>query len=168
MFPLYVFDGNITGGAPMDWDGLFATANAAALPGWAIVLLAPRGGRWRLLGLAPRIAIPLVLSALYSGLMLGHLVTAGGGFDSIRAVRHLFASDPVLVAGWLHYLAFDLLVGVALADRMDRADVARWVQMPVLGLVFLAGPVGLLLGLAAEAGARMRGARPQALERSPA
>jgi len=30
-------------------------------------------------------------------------------------VRALFAHDHVLVAGWVHYLAFDLMVGALLA-----------------------------------------------------
>jgi hypothetical protein len=79
-----------------------------------------------------------------------------GGFGSIAEVRTLFMSDPVLVAGWGHYLAFDLLIGTLLADRLDRAGVTRWLQAPVLLLTFMFGPAGWLLGLATEAAARWR------------
>jgi Domain of unknown function (DUF4281) len=59
-----------------------------------------------------------------------------------------------VVAGWSHYLAFDLLIGGLVADRLDQAGVSRWLQAPVLITIFLFGPAGWLLGLATEAAAR--------------
>jgi hypothetical protein len=143
----------------MDWEAVFGNAGTLAMLGWAVLILAPRRIPW--LGVVPRLAVPLLLSVLYSALMLGFFFTAEGGFGSLADVRALFASDPVLLAGWVHYLAFDLLIGCFLAERMDRAGVHRLIQAPVLVLVFLLGPMGLLLGLAAELGAKWR-ARPLA------
>lgn len=137
----------------MDWDQVFSLASTAAMAGWAILILAPR--RIAVLGATVRHAIPLALSAVYTLLILVHFAGAGGGYGSIAEVRALFASDPVLVAGWTHYLAFDLLVGVFVADRMDRAGLHRILQAPVLALVFLFGPVGYLLALLSEAALRL-------------
>ncbi|MFN3144244.1 MAG: ABA4-like family protein [Paracoccaceae bacterium] len=139
----------------MNWDTLFSLASSTAMLGWAILILAPR--RIAVLGLTVRHAIPLALSALYTVLVLGHFAAAGGGYGSIAEVRALFASDPVLLAGWTHYLAFDLLVGVLVADRMDRIGLHRLIQAPILALVFLFGPVGFLLALIAEAAMRALG-----------
>lgn len=137
---------------------LFSLMNSLALAGWAVLLLAPRG--WTLRGLRPRLLVPvavaLPIALLYAALMAAHFAAAGGGFGSIAEVRRLFASDPVLVAGWGHYLAFDLLVGTWLAERLDRAGVTRWLQAPVLATTFLFGPAGWLLGLATDALARLR------------
>lgn len=141
----------------MDWNALFGAMNLLAMLGWAVLLLAPR--RWALLGLVPRVLVPGVIAVVYTALMGAHFAQAGGGYGTIAAVRTLFASDPVLVAGWGHYLAFDLLVGVWLAERMDRAGVPRLLQAPVLLATFLFGPVGWLLGLATEAAARFRSQR---------
>jgi hypothetical protein len=138
----------------MNWPSLFSLVNSLALAGWLILLLAPRG--WRVLGLAPRLLIPGAISVVYAALMGAHFAGAGGGFGSIEAVRTLFASDPVLVAGWGHYLAFDLLIGSLIADRLDRAGVSRLLQAPILLTTFLFGPVGWLLGIGAEAAARLR------------
>lgn len=140
----------------MDWPLLFSLMNAAALGAWAILIAAPR--RWALLGLVPRLAVPALVSVVYAALMAAHLFAAEGGFGSLAAVRTLFASDPLLVAGWGHYLAFDLIVGALLADRMDRAGIGRLLQAPVLLATFLVGPVGWLLGTAALAAA---GALPE-------
>jgi len=141
----------------MDWSGLFAGLNAAALVGWIVLLAAPRA--WHLLGVVPRVAVPGAIAVVYCALMGAHVSGAGGGFGSIDEVRRLFMSDPVLVAGWSHYLAFDLLIGAMLADRLDRAGVTRWLQVPVLLTTFLFGPAGWLLGMATEAGARRAAAR---------
>jgi hypothetical protein len=54
-------------------------------------------------------------------------------------------SDPVLVAGWIHYLAFDLFVGTWIASEADRLGWNRVVQAPILIATFMFGPIGLLL-----------------------
>lgn len=126
----------------------FALANTAVLPGWAILILAPR--RWPWLNAIPALVLPALLSVLYTVFVLAHFAEAGGGYGSIADVRQLFASDAVLTAGWVHYLAFDLFVGAVLARRMDRAQISRLIQGFILPTVFLFGPLGLFLALAVE------------------
>jgi hypothetical protein len=63
-------------------------------------------------------------------------------------VKALFASDALLLAGWIHYLAFDLFIG-AWEVRTARAEgIPHLLVLPCLVLTFLLGPVGLLLFLA--------------------
>lgn len=127
----------------MDWQTVFSTAGQAAMVGWAALLLLPRR---RIVVATVRHGAVTGLAALYAALILTHFSGAeGGGFDSIAAVRALFASDPVLVAGWVHYLAFDLLVGTWIAEAADRTGLSRLVQAPILLLTFLFGPVGWLV-----------------------
>lgn len=136
-------------------DVVFSLASTAAMIGWVILIAAPRSrGIWLQIALVPRWVIPVGLSIVYAVLIPPHFASTGGGYGSIEAVRRLFASDPVLVAGWVHYLAFDLLVGGLVAERMDRAGVHRVVQVAPLGAVFLFGPIGFLLGLAVELAAK--------------
>ena len=54
----------------------------------------------------------------------------------------------MLIAGWVHYLAFDLFIGVWIAERLDAERLSRWIQTPILIATFLFGPLGLLLGIA--------------------
>jgi len=138
----------------MDWNSLFSLMNSLAMAGWLTLLLAPR--RMAVLGWVPRMVVPGVIAIVYTALMGAHFAATEGGFGSIAAVRALFSSDPVLVAGWGHYLAFDLLIGVLLADRMDRAGVTRLLQAPVLLTTFMFGPAGWLLGMVTETAARFR------------
>jgi hypothetical protein len=134
-------------------EDLFALTGPPALLGWAILILAPR--RWPLLNAIPQVVIPLVFSALYTALILANFAATGGGFGTLAAVRQLFTSDWMLLAGWVHYLAFDMAVGAWLAARMDRAGIGRLVQAPLLVLTFLFGPVGFLLALLSEGTLRL-------------
>ena len=66
---------------------------------------------------------------------------------SLAAVRQLFSGDWTLLAGWVHYLAFDLFVGAWIAAETERAGLSTLVLIPVLPLTFLFGPAGFLLFL---------------------
>jgi hypothetical protein len=128
-------------------DQLFGLGNMAAMAGWVLLILLPR---WR--GIAQSvagIAIPALLSLAYTVLISVWLSRAEGGFGSIEAVRVLFGSAPVLVAGWFHYLAFDLFVGAWISREAQREGISHAFVLPLLVLTFLLGPIGYLgyLGL---------------------
>ncbi len=129
---------------------VFMLGNQAALAGWAILIFLPR--RFTPLLWLPKFVIPSALALAYSGLMLTRFFgVEGGGFGSIAEVRALFSVDEILVAGWLHYLAFDLFVGTWIAERSDEARIPRLIQAVFLLATFIFGPVGLLLFLATRA-----------------
>ena len=67
---------------------------------------------------------------------------------SVEGLRALFMSDGGIVLGWTHYLAFDLFVGLWVARDADTKQFSRWVQVPILFMILMAGPIGLLLWLA--------------------
>lgn len=94
----------------MDPETLFGWAGRVAVLGWLLLALAPR---WRP---GPRliagVLIPALLGALYLALVAGHLRPGGaGGFGSLQAVAALFEDRWMLLAGWVHYLCFDLFIG---------------------------------------------------------
>ena len=63
------------------------------------------------------------------GCWLRHRHVAGAGFNSIAQVRALFSVDRALVAGWIHYLAFDLFIGsweVRDARRLEAQRICWW------------------------------------------
>ena len=133
-------------------EAMFSWAGSAAMVGWAILILLPR--RWPLLLALPRFVIPLGLSLLYAGLIAVHFASADGGFGSLADVRALFANDHALLAGWVHYLAFDLFIGGWIAVRADAIGLPRLLQAPILVVTFMLGPVGLALFLVIRAGYR--------------
>lgn len=122
---------------------IFKYANLLAMAGWVILIFLPR--RWLALFWVPQFWIPGVLALGYSGLILASFGTSEGGFGSLPDVRALFASDAVLLAGWIHYLAFDLFIGAWIARRADEAGIHRLIQAPILAATFMFGPMGLVL-----------------------
>ena len=96
--------------------------------------------------IAARLIIPALLAIAYGLLIWGGFQEApDGGFGSIAEIRALFASDSALVAGWLHYLAFDLFVGSWIVADGLRRRIPALLILPCLPLTLLFGPLGLLL-----------------------
>jgi hypothetical protein len=133
-------------------EALFSAASLFAMVGWALLLVAPR---WRgTQRLVVSGAWSVALSLAYLVLIAVHMPGAPGGFGSLAEVATLFASPMLLLAGWVHYLAFDLLVG-ALETRAAQADgMPHGLLIPCLVLTFLLGPIGLLVFLAVRSGRR--------------
>jgi hypothetical protein len=123
-------------------ERVFSLANLFAMVGWLLLIAAPH---WRWTG---RLVLSgwwsLALAGLYTALVALYLSGAAGGFGSIAEVRELFASDALLTAGWVHYLAFDLYVGALLVQQAHNARVSHLIVVPMLIATFLLGPVGLL------------------------
>jgi len=57
----------------------------------------------------------------------------------------LFANRWVLLAGWIHYLCFDLFIGSWQVRDAAARGISHWLVVPCLFFTFMFGPVGLLL-----------------------
>ena len=128
----------------MPLGSLFAFCNSIVLPGWFMLLFFPRGRWTRLTILA---AIIPVEAAVYVFLLFRGWGAASGGFGSLQAIGQLFDNPELLLAGWVHYLAFDLIVGMWEAQEGVRRDIPALLMIPCLLLTLFFGPVGLALFL---------------------
>ena len=128
-------------------DILFQLCGSLATLGWlclASTPLWPRTVRERLPRLIGAICIPAVIAAVYTGAIVSHWTGHPGGFNSLGAVMQLFTSRWLVLAGWVHDLAFDLFIGGwELADSRERG-VPHLLMLPLLFLTFFFGPIGLL------------------------
>jgi hypothetical protein len=131
---------------------LFSHVGTAAMAGWALLIFGPRRYGW--INAIPLWIIPAGLSLVYGLIIFSRFSGMGGGFDSLASVATLMSDDWALLAGWVHYLAFDLFVGAVMAARMDRVAVSRVVQAPILGATFMLGPLGFLIAALTELGLR--------------
>lgn len=134
------------------WDVVFSAGNILAMIAWAALILLPR---WpALLSALLYLGVGL-LCLVYAvgliGILTGTLDPVGGGasvdFGSIEGVRAIFASDGGVTVGWVHYLAFDLFIGIWIARDADAKGFSRFVQAPILFATFMAGPLGLFVWL---------------------
>ncbi len=124
-------------------DFIFDMAGRFAMLGWVMLLLLPR--KWPFVLPITGWVIPALISVPYSALILVSFLGADGGFGSFADVKALFQDDRVLLAGWLHYLAFDLVIGTLVARQADAMKISRILQTPLLIMCFMLGPFGFLI-----------------------
>jgi len=130
----------------------FSFASAFTLIGWLALAIAPLKRDWAVLA-ARLVAASLCgfYFALLAAGLAGEGPPAGAGFSSLAGVRLLLSSPEALLAGWVHYLAFDLFIGSWETENAPAARVPHWLLLACLAFTFTAGPVGLLLYLVARA-----------------
>jgi hypothetical protein len=135
----------------MNPEKLFSLCGAAILPCWLLLVFLPR---WSWTQRITTFVAPLLLAALYAWLLLTGPKAPGGGFNSLQQVAALFSVPAALLAGWIHYLAFDLFIGSWEVRDSQRLKISHWLVVPCLVLTFLFGPIGLALYLLLRAGLR--------------
>ena len=128
----------------MTAESLFSLAGMLVLPGWLLLVVAPR---WKWSQRYATFVAPLLIGGLYAWVFATHYGEGRGGFGSLADVGLLFQNPWLLLAGWVHYLAFDLFTGAWETRDAARCGIPQLVVIPCLVLTFLVGPVGLLLYL---------------------
>lgn len=127
----------------MSPESIFSLSTNLALASWLLLLVAPRWS-WTA-RFVTSVAVPGLLALAYAGLIAPRL---GGGllndFGSIAGISRQFQDPHVVVAGWIHYLAFDLFVGSWQVRDSQKLGIGHLWIIPSLALTLGFGPVGLL------------------------
>ncbi len=114
-----------------------------AMLGWLLLIFLP-GWKWTARFIAAGL-LPLALAVVYLILVATHFGQSDGGFGSLAEVSQLFQNPHNLLAGWIHYLAFDLFIGAWEVRDARKVGLHHLLVVPCLVLTFLLGPIGLLL-----------------------
>ena len=127
----------------MDMERWFSLAGDLVLPGWLLLVLLPR---WKYSAqFVGPVLIPSILAVGYLTLFATNSSPSDfSKFSSLAGVKSLFQIDELLLAGWIHYLAFDLFVGSWEVRDAQRVGVPHLAVVPCLVFTFMLGPVGLL------------------------
>lgn len=129
----------------MSPEQLFQLANGLALLNWLLLIILPK---WKWTGRITVTIVVVILSALYVYLVFGALrFDDFSSFGTLEGVTQLFTEGKAVLAGWLHYLAFDLMTGWFIVTNSIKHGVKHWAIIPCLLLTFMLGPTGLLLYL---------------------
>lgn len=126
-------------------DAVFQLANALVLPQWLLMIVAPR---WSVTSwLMNSYLIPVGLAVVYVIYLFSGGPVDFGAFGSLSGIKNLFANggDGVMLAGWVHYLAFDLVAGTVVVRDAQEKKIPHWFVVIPLFFCFMLGPVGLLL-----------------------
>ncbi len=128
----------------MSYSTIFSLANMLAMIMWLLMLIVPNWKPTRFL--VDHKIIPIALSALY-GFYIIQTMTQGieMNFGSLEGVMGLFSHESATLAGWLHYLAFDLIVGMWMITQNRTIGIHPLLMIPCLLGAFMLGPIGFLV-----------------------
>ena len=90
----------------MSPEQIFGLTNAIAVLAWLLLAALP-GRRW-VTEVVTGKAVPGLFAILYVVIVATTFGGAEGSFSTLHGVATLFSNPWLLLAGWLHYLAFDL------------------------------------------------------------
>ena len=135
----------------MALETIFSLCSGLAMVGWLGLVFLPKSPLAR--DLLPSVIIPVLLGVTYAYLMFSFRgeAPAEGGFGTLAEVKALFSVDALLLAGWIHYLAFDLFVGAWIVRDSQDYQINHFLVLPCLFFTLMAGPFGLLLYLGLRA-----------------
>jgi Domain of unknown function (DUF4281) len=120
----------------MTADQIFQYSNTFALLGWIILIFFPF---WKQ-------SDKVIIAIVYAWLVLSTFKPADiESFSTLDGVMKLFDDRTMVVGGWVHYLAFDLMTGLFIRKNAALHGINHWLTVPCLFFTFMLGPVGLLL-----------------------
>lgn len=129
----------------MSAESTFTLLNSIALVAWLLIAAFPR--RPLVVQTIAGAAVPAFFAVAYIAMIASAWGGSEGSFSSLQGVATLFENPWLLLAGWTHYLAFDLLVGVWEVRDASERGIPHVMVLPCLLLTFLFGPTGWLLYL---------------------
>lgn len=93
--------------------------------------------------------IVLLLSCIYGYLLFVQKNPKGeryprGNFKQFEGIVNFFKNPRVVLIGWVHFLAFDLMIGLYIKNDALALGISFWWIIPSLLLTILFGPLGLL------------------------
>ena len=126
------------------YEILFQICSTAMMLGWVLLLVVPN---WSFGKVISKTVVPLFLAVAYSILFVPeYFVRESGGYDTLQQVAELVNLSPrVLLAAWIHYLAFDLLIGHWIAEDAKERGISRIFTFIPLVCCLMFGPFGWML-----------------------
>jgi hypothetical protein len=130
----------------MTTDSLFTICNAIAFIAWvAIIVISPYWFHF------DKLIIGLVITFFaitYSYFLIAYFnFRSTGDFSSLDSLMALFSDKRMVLIGWVHYLAFDLMTGVWIKKNAVKHGISHVAIIPCLLFTFMLGPLGLLIYL---------------------
>lgn len=122
---------------------LFQVATAIALIGWLAIIVVPNWAYTTTVTLNMVVALAVLYLYLLFAKIPG-IEKTRGSFSSLGGVIALFKSPKVMLAGWVHFLAFDLMAALYIRADAPLHGIPHLWLMPIYLLTLMFGPAGLL------------------------
>lgn len=129
----------------MSPDQIFQACNSIAMLNWILLIVLPNW-KWTsriTVGVTVTLFALIYVFFVFQSISFGELQS----FGSLEGVLQLFSKKEAVLVGWVHYLAFDLMVGRFIVNDAAKNQINRFLIIPCLLFTFMLGPTGLLLYL---------------------
>jgi len=130
-------------------ENIYLWANFTILPFWLMLIIIPNSKFTQFF--VNSIIVPLFLSATYIYIIYQSILIDEPIFDvfklylSLDNLYILFATESFLLVFWLHFLALNLFLGSWISRDGIKYNMPRSLVFLPLILVYLTGPLGLVL-----------------------
>jgi Domain of unknown function (DUF4281) len=130
-------------------SAFFKWATILAMTAWLPMIFSPneRFTEQYVIGVAAALLAILYGYLLIFGKKYDEGVKYTGSFKDLEGVINLFKSPRSVLIGWIHYLAFDAIIGLFMLKNSQHYGINHWLMIPCLFATFMFGPLGLLLYL---------------------
>lgn len=127
----------------MSANNFFTVSCIIALFGWiTLIFLSPRWTKWDKFVVC---IVVVLLSLVYSYLNFTNFSMEDlKRFGSLSGISEIYQNNNLLMAGWAHFLAFDLLVACWIKGNSVKHGINHWVIVPSIILTCMLGPLGFL------------------------
>ena len=128
-------------------ETIFQLSNLLVVPFWFLIILLPHWQWTRRIMASPWVVGPAAL--LYALLVIPSLATLLPQLANpqLAAIAAALGTPAGATIAWVHFLAFDLFAGRWVYLDSRERGITAWLVSPVLFLVFMLGPLGLLVYL---------------------
>ncbi len=127
----------------MNAASIFSMGNSVIILGWLLLIILPN---WKYTQTLVLNGLIILYAIVYSFLILKDIGDfKADSFSTLANVKALFQNDNAVVAGWFHYLAFDLFVGAYIVRKGISIGISRWLYTLPLPFTFMFGPFGYLI-----------------------
>eukprot|EP00903_Cladosiphon_okamuranus_P021795 g20041.t1 len=138
-------------------------SNGVFIP-WLALMIAPK---WKWTSPMTMVAV-LISCVVYTYYFGAHLLNSKdvlgtyAEMGTLDGVAKLFSDSGILLPAWVHYLAFDLMVGHYLVQKniADANGLSKLAMAPCLFFNCMAGPVGVLLYVILRAASSLVSGKP--------
>ena len=133
----------------LTFENIYLLTNFGILPFWLMLIIIPNSRFTQFF--INSIILPIILSATYIYIIYQTILMDEPMSDvfklylSLAKLYTLFATESFLLIFWLHFLALNLFMGSWIARDGIKYNVPRNLAFFPLILVYLAGPLGLVL-----------------------
>ena len=133
----------------LTFENIYLWTNFGILPLWLMLIIIPNSKFTQFF--VNSIIVPLIVSATYTYIIYQAILIDDPIFDvfklylSLDNLYILFATESFLLVFWLHFLAINLFLGSWISRDGVKYNMPRSLVFVPLILVYLAGPLGLVL-----------------------